>query len=208
MKLIRSQEFAIVSAAWYEADATVSALKAASIHHVQCELGVGSIKAAKNAAAVAEKCRGKNVIFIGTCGIFAEFSSVKIVRGSTVEWLPACVRNGFAYSVPSEQGPFNLPLPLQTFVDLQPVNVICSSSISLSPVPTPARPILCVENLELFSCYEELSTSGNSLTVLLGITNRIGPNAHPQWTANHKIAADQCANLIIRALTTLDEPVI
>ena len=190
----------IVSAAPFESEPTLKLLTVAGVTNTYSCVGVGALQSAKNAGKTASVCCDQNVVFIGTAGIFGPFNDIEIVRAQFVEWLPPCVRHGIAYSIPKDNGPYDLPKSLQEFQHLRAAHVICSPTITTLPsfAPKAANPgTVWVENLELFSCFREIIAVAKSFTVLLGITNSVGPMGHTEWQANHHDAAVKTANLFL-----------
>jgi len=164
-------------------------------------VGIGAIHAAKNAERVAEKARGRKVIFVGTAGIFGKFSTVKLMCARQVLWMPACERANIAYSIPGLHPPIDLPAPPSWVADLELATVVCGPTISKTALLSTELPEKLqqpvVENLELYSCIAEIMASAQETVILLGITNAIGPDAHQQWKKNHPLAAKLTAEYCV-----------
>ena len=61
----------LIAAAKFELDPLVGTLQEKG-HTPEAKLtGVGALNAAKKARALGEACRGRHVIFVGTCGVFS-----------------------------------------------------------------------------------------------------------------------------------------
>lgn len=143
------------------------------------------------------------MIFVGSCGTFGDFQAVKLVTARSVHWLPACERAGIAYQVqgtaPSfsglSTGPFGHGLPA--------VDVICAPCISLTSEGLPAEftPTATVENLELYAVTPAILEAAASFSILLGVTNSIGPSAHQEWKAHWQSAATQTAQHVRNLLS-------
>jgi hypothetical protein len=187
----------IVSAAKFEALPILSSLKKIGPRIKHIEIGVGAINAAKNAAQLAKACKGKHVLFIGSAGIFGKFSGVQLFKGKSVEWLPTGAREGLGYSVPKDNLFITLPKPHLMYADIHSAHIICSSTVSLICKNNPKSKIPALENLELFSCAQEISESAKSFSVVLGITNKVGKSSHEQWLEHWKEASQMIANYII-----------
>ena len=187
----------LIAAAKFELDPLVHALQAAGHSPIAKLCGIGAINAAKAARSLAEACRGQDVIFVGTCGTFAAFQKVHLIRATDVSWLPTGERLGFAYTVKDSAPPVSLPEPPAPFMNLPPRRVLCSPTISLvAKLPEGCSPDQVVENLELYSCIGDVAASARSVAVVLAVTNAIGPDAHGQWRQNFAVAAGMTAEYI------------
>ena len=198
------KRFLIVSAAPFEIAPLVQRFEKKRIDFKVAECGIGAIAAATKAHELGDAAVGRHVIFVGTSGTFAPFAGPSLCTTSRVVWLPACERLGLGYGIPrGTLHEVRLPTgqtPILT-ADLPAMTVVCSPSISLEAGFTGELlkvldPALCVENLELFSCIKPLLDSADSVEVILGITNQIGPSAHEQWLKFHKIVADMTADYV------------
>ncbi len=164
--------------------------------------GIGPLAAAKAAERLADAARNRDVIFIGTAGVFGEFISPYVARAVGVRWLQADERLGHAYAVDGIYPRIPLPTAPPWATHLPATEVLCTSTISLDPhLPTAVTTASCVENLELYSCAGELLASAKSFVALFGITNTIGRHAHQQWQQHHAEAARLTAKFIAEAWT-------
>lgn len=187
----------IVAAAKFEVDPALHALEQRG-HSPDIRLvGVGALNAAKKARSVADTCRSRHVIFLGTCGGFVPFNKVTLIRGAEVLWLPTCERLGFGYAVKDIAPKIALPEPPHWAKSLPSRRILCSPSISLvSNLPDHLTAEQCVENIELYSCIGEIAASCASLAVVLAVTNQVGTDAHSQWRQNFTLAAGLTAEFI------------
>lgn len=188
----------IVAAAKFEIDPLLTAFKQIGVDVEYQLVGIGAINSAKNAKAIADSCRKKSVIFIGTCGTFASFSEIQLIRANTVHWSPACERLGLGYTVRDTAPTITLPQPPTWVCSLPVREVLCSPTISLTDkLPNSISPDISVENLELYSCIDEIATSCDQLAVILAITNQIGPDSHIQWRQHFEAAAQRASDFVI-----------
>ena len=153
----------IIAAAKFEVEALKNVLEQLGFTPEVHVLGIGALNAAKNARPIAEACRGKNVVFVGTCGSFNHFSKPYLVTGKEVHWLPSISTIG--------------TLPEQYAADQ------------------------CVENLELYSCAAEISAKAAEFSVVLCVTNTVGPDSHSQWKQHFLSAATETAEYFKNALS-------
>jgi hypothetical protein len=187
----------LVAAAKFELDPLVNALQERG-HTPEARLtGIGALNAAKKALRLADACRGRDVIFVGTCGSFTPFTKVYLVRATGVHWSPTCERMGLSYTVKDSAPEIALPEPPTFCRSLPPRRVVCSPGISL--VGKPPEGIAAdtvVENLELYACVGEILAAAASLAVILAVTNAVGPDSHAQWRQNYAGAAGLTAEFI------------
>ncbi len=166
-------------------------------------VGIGALNAAKNARTIAEACRGKNVVFVGTCGSFGPFTKPYLVTAKEVLWLPTSDRLGFSYTI-KDTAPI---IPLKKRGDLvqglPEKTIICCPSIStIGTLPEQYSAETCVENLELYSCAAEISAKAAELSIVLCVTNAVGPDSHSQWKQHFLSAATETAEFFKNALIT------
>jgi hypothetical protein len=187
----------IVAAAKFEADPLTSVLQEKG-HTPETRLtGVGAINAAKKARAIGESVRGRNVIFVGTCGTFGAFGKVTLVRAHDVLWSPTCERMGFSYTVRDSAPPIALPEAPAWARGLPARRVLCSPGISLvGKLPDGVSADTAVENLELYSCIGEIAANAATLVVVLAVTNAVGPDSHAQWRQHFTGAAGLTAEYV------------
>lgn len=187
----------IVSAAEFETKPLRTALtQQANVDWLAC--GVGALAAATAGQRLHIPCRGREVLFIGTCGTFNKFKQVELCRIKTLHWSPTCERVGLSYAV--DETP---PLPLNSsgcYDDLPAAEVFCAPNISLTnALPAAAQAgMLCVENVEAYACLSLLTKTARSIDVLLAITNAVGKDAHPQWQRYHIQAAELTATYVMQ----------
>jgi len=146
---------------------------------------------------IGEACRGKDVIFVGTCGVFHAFTKPMLVRATEASWSPTCERLGMSYTVRDTAPPVTLPEPPAWARGLPDGGVLCSPGISLvSRLPDGVAPDTVVENLELYSIAAEIAQSAGTLAVILAVTNAVGSDSHQQWRQHFASAAGQTAEFI------------
>ena len=191
----------VVAAARFEAEQSLSVLKSVDPTVEFFELGVGPLPAAKAEAALLEKCRGKDVLYIGSCGSFYPFEGLHLTSADEVHWMPPCMRTGIA-SYPEEfsMKPFQCP---ESPLELPRKSVLTTPSISL--VDHFAPEVLSIiphrnsltENMELY-CVMGALLQARSLHTILGVTNQVGPEGSRQWEANFREIAKMTAEFISR----------
>lgn len=187
----------LIAAAKFEIDPLTGTLEERGHAPEHRLTGVGALNAAKKARTIGEACRGRHVVFVGTCGSFGPFHKVSLVRATDVAWMPTCERMGLSYTVKDSAPPISLPEPPAWAKTLPGRKVLCSPSISLvSKLPDGCQPEAWVENLEIYSVVGEIAATAASLAVVLAITNAVGPDSHSQWRMNFTSAAGLTAEFI------------
>lgn len=178
----------VISAIPAEAQDVYSVLKEALPCTEYAMVGIGPLDAARAEAGLAEKCKGKIALFIGSCGSFYEFEKPHLVTVKDVHWMPPCIRTGIA-SVPEHiYQPYVISYPK---LDLPVKTVLTTPSISLTDDfnpnlyrKLPPKSEL-VENMELYACARGIMNA-LSIHVILGVSNAVGPEARKQWAYNFK----------------------
>lgn len=190
----------LIAAAKFELDPLSGALQERG-HTPEVKLvGIGAINAAKKAKLLGEACRGRHVIFVGTCGSFAPFTRPYLVRAQDVLWSPTSDRVAMSYTVKDSAPPIALPEPPPLARSLPARKVLCSPSVSLvSRLPDGLSADSAVENLELYSCIGEIAAGAASLAVILAVTNAVGADSHSQWRQHFAAAAGLTAEFIAKA---------
>lgn len=187
----------LISAAKFEVEPLSNALQQNGHTPDILLTGVGALTAAKRAKMIGEACRGRQVIFVGTCGSFSPFQKVYLIRATEVYWSPTCERLKLSYSVKDSCPPIQLPEPPAYIRGLPTRKVLCSPGISLvGKTPEGFASDLIVENLELYSCIGEIASQAASLAVILAVTNAVGPDSHMEWRQNYANAAGRTAEYI------------
>jgi len=196
----------IVSAVEFEITPILNALKLKDQHYESFHCGIGPLNAAKSISELKTKAQNKNVIFVGTCGVFSGFEKTEIVTASNVSWQPACLRHDLGSEIEGLYPDIQLRKldPEFNSVSLgkiREVSMICSSVISLnSSLNNPAVSGRTCENLEFYSVAEELKNVSKTFVNFFAITNEICPEARSQWKRNFKEAASLTANVVLNYL--------
>ena len=190
-------KFAIFVAASFEAEPLAKLLQTHSLDFTVTPVGIGAIAAATGIEVNAQNARGRHAVFVGTCGSFAPFTAPELITPSRVLWLPTCERAGLSYSIPDTTPEISCENSGPLTSTLREAVVVCAPNISLSALlPASLDGVKTVENVELYCCYRQLKDNALTLSVVLATTNEIGKNAHQQWKANHKHAAQLTADYL------------
>lgn len=209
----------VLSAAKFEADPTLKVLEDMHVAHEFIELGIGPIHAAKKSSTL--HLEGKKVLYLGSCGVFSKDFIPEVVTCENVYWSPPSVRSGQSNLIEDVEPPITFENLSRFAKNFKKASVFCSPTItldetlipSLSPVEPKLKPenivsietsskLLKVENMELYSVADKLCEA-SSLSVLLGITNAVGPSGRTQWNDNFHLLAQKCADFSRRYITQL-----
>jgi len=145
--------------------------------------GIGALAAAVTTANLLSMHRPSRVLFLGTCGAYddrlsigAQISALEAIATSISElretaFRPHTERTHWAATWP-------LPLPLHT--------VVVPPAITQDPEEARLLAQLApAEHLELTGVFAACHAAGIPVAAALVVANRVGPNAHAEWTANH-----------------------
>jgi hypothetical protein len=195
----------IVSAAPFEAEATIKVCQGLGVHTTYLSCGIGPLKAAKAEQMIKEQVSGKTVLFLGSCGSFTAFKEIHLVQAYKTIWFTPCLQAGISWAIDGLYPPMDVPSSL----DLPKKVIATSSTISKEKaylrntetlLPDPEKDL--VENCELYSCIEGLKAAAK-LSVIMAVTNEIGPDARKQWRDNFRPAAELTAAYVGKHLDSL-----
>ena len=187
----------IISAVKFEADPVLSLLDNNHISYDFYEFGIGPINAAKSSVKLKESAAGKNTLYLGSAGSFASFSEPYLCRINQVYWLPTGERIGQAKYMEGLHEP--LMIKGSGHFELPEKKALTSTSVSLNAdIKVEALPQKqqLVENMEAYAIVSELIEVVNSLDIIWGITNEVGPHGSEQWSENFKQVAQLTANFL------------
>jgi len=156
--------------------------------------GIGSLEAARQSHMLREAARGKDVLFLGTCGSWAALSPVSLLTVDRVVWLPLCERLDLSWSLEGLEAPLFLP---NTFEGLPSYTLLAAPTIAkIREVGSMARDRYelgeaekWVENLELYTCVKAVLPVAKRVRILLACTNRVGLEGRKEWRENFHQAA-------------------
>jgi len=145
--------------------------------------GIGALSAAVATARLLAEHRPARVLFLGTCGAYDDRLSVgTLIAG--VEAIATSVGElrGTAFRPQAERTRWNatwaLPFPSQ-LVAVPPAITCDPGDARLLAAKAPA------EHLELTGIFAACHGAGIPVAAALIVANRVGPNAHAEWQANH-----------------------
>lgn len=147
--------------------------------------GVGQLLAAASTARLIEELRPEGVLFVGTCGHFDErlrigdFIWAAGAHASSLE-----ERRGESYRPVVERTHWVATLPP---LDFPPHDVVVPPAITRTRAGAELlSPLGAAEHLELTGVYAACHAAQVPVGAVLVVVNEVGPNAQPQWMANHQ----------------------
>jgi purine-nucleoside phosphorylase len=158
--------------------------------------GIGAITAAATTARILCEMRPKAVLFIGTCGAYGERLNVgdciaasEVIAVSVSE----IQRRAFRPSLETTRWSASWELPLPKHAVAVPPAITSSSEDTAL-----LGQIADVEHLELAGVFAACHLVDVPVTAALTVANRVGPNAHAEWRANHECVSRRLVELLGR----------
>jgi purine-nucleoside phosphorylase len=149
--------------------------------------GVGAVAAAAATARILAGGGYARVLFVGTCGAYDErLAPGDLIAASSVVDTSLEELEGRAYRPAVEvtrfAPGFELPLPGH------PVAVPPAITLTAEGAAALAR-VGAAEHLELSGVFAACAAAHVPVAAALAVANRVGPDAHREWTANHSAAS-------------------
>lgn len=191
----------LMSAAKFEAEPTIAFFKKEGIDYEYIEVGIGSILSAQQSSKF--DLSSKNIIFIGSCGVFNEDLDVKLITTNQCFWSPPSTRSQQSHLIEGVEKPIHFKNLHAFNKSLEIYNVACSPSITTDSNLTPS-PDKCVENLELYSIGNKIASAKSAL-IILGITNKVHSEGRKEWSSNFKNVAQMTATYIEKNWKVIDD---
>jgi purine-nucleoside phosphorylase len=154
-------------------------------------LGVGMLPAGIAMARLLANERPDAVVLLGTAGAYASGPEIgQVVAARTVGLVSGTAALGKGY-VPRAPGPIETDPALRG--GLPEVDVATLVAITIDPaLATLVGAHWQVEHMEAYGVAAACAAVGVPFGAVLGITNRVGPDAHAEWKA-HRVAAQAAA---------------
>jgi purine-nucleoside phosphorylase len=184
-------------------------------------VGVGAVDAAAGAARAIAELRPARVIFVGTAGAYAGAAAAgaAAVIGAAVVAGELC-----AVSTAALRGDAYLPAPFITRATStralaaalrraagggRAMAVACPLAITRAAAlgrRIAAATGAGLENLEAFAVARAARAARVPFAAVLGIANRVGPQAHAEWRANHRAASAAACAVVLSFLDLTAAP--
>lgn len=146
-------------------------------------VGVGPVASAAATAYLLEAKRPERVLFLGTCGAYdgrfevGDLVAVKrVIERTLLEVRGEAYRPGIQTSLWDSAWHLDLP---GADVLAQPAILATDEGARAMAAVAP------LEHLELAGVFEACRQADIPVAAVLGVANRVGPDAQEQWRANH-----------------------
>ncbi len=166
-------------------------------------VGVGPVVAAANAARLLERLRPTGVVMVGTAGAYGGGPPIGAAIASRRVGLSTGVAAmGLGY-VPRPPEPVAGDPGLLARIDAPQHDVLTVGAVTTdATLAGRLSDGWTVEHLEAFGVAHACHLAGVPFVAVLGISNRVGPDAHAQWLSHR----DQAQEAARRAAMPLLEP--
>lgn len=146
--------------------------------------GIGALEAALATARLLHEHQPVRVLFLGTCGAYEGGLAVgACIAAREAIATSAGELRGIAFRPKAERtrwpATWVLPLPIHS--------VAVPPAISCDPADARfLAAVAPVEHLELTGVFAACQAAGVPVAAALVVANRVGPDAHAEWRANHE----------------------
>jgi nucleoside phosphorylase len=145
--------------------------------------GVGGLAGAVVTARLIAEQRPSRVLFVGTCGAYDQRLAVgDLISASAVLTVSLDVLEGRAFrpgvEVTRWAADWDLPFPARVVAVPPAITCTAEGARLLGAVAA-------AEHLELSGVFAACHAAGVPVAGALAVANRVGPDAHAEWRANH-----------------------
>jgi Phosphorylase superfamily len=159
--------------------------------------GVGAIASAVNASRLIAEHAPSSVFFIGTCGHYDD----RLRIGDLI-----CVRDVIATSMEELRGEAYRPSIENTrwaadfITDLPPHDVAVPPAITRTLAGAALfKGVASAEHLELSGVFASARAASIPVGSALAVANRVGPDAHLEWRANHSSVSEGLISRLLQS---------
>ncbi len=184
----------VLSAAPFEAQPLLELLSTYKLSYEYMSFGIGSIASAWGAQNLADKCRGRHVLILGSAGCFYPFQSPYLIKTNTIFWRPRCVSEKLSELIEGHELPWASNSKSLLSFPIASADVYTTPGISVSPSDIIDSKI--VENLEMYSLLP-IYLAAKTFDAFLVITNSVGPEGRYLWKDHFKIGAQLTAQTLL-----------
>ena len=169
-------------------------------------LGVGPVVAAARMARVLAEERPSGVVMLGTAGAYPDGPEVgAVVQAGRLGLADGAAAMALGYT-PLPPAPVRADHRLLPGLTLPVHDVLTMGAVSTDPVLTERLGDgWNVEHLECFGAAWACQDAGVPFTAVLGIANRVGPDAHAEWLMWRGRAQDAARDAVRAALSRLQD---
>jgi nucleoside phosphorylase len=150
-------------------------------------LGVGPVVAGISAGAWLAEAKPEAVVLLGTCGAYPGGAPIgSVVASARLGLGSAAVALGAGY-VPMAPAELAGSWELMARCPAPRVGVLTVQAVSTSAALIAAFGAHWqVEHMEAFAVAQACATRGVPFLALLGVANKVGPEAHAEWVRNRE----------------------
>jgi nucleoside phosphorylase len=145
--------------------------------------GLGALAAAATTARLLAQRPASKVLFVGTCGAYDQRLAVgDLLAASAAIAVSLDVLDGRAYRPEAEVTRWapGWALPFPAHAVAVPPGVTCTAEGARR-----LATLAAAEHLELSGVFAAAHAAGVPVAGALAVANRVGPDAHAEWKANH-----------------------
>jgi len=145
--------------------------------------GIGALAAAAATARLLAEQRFSKVLFVGTCGAYDDRLAVgDLLSASEAMVVSLDVLEGRAYRPGREvtSWPSGWALPFPAHAVAVPPGITCTAGGARQ-----LATLAAAEHLELAGVFAAAHAAGVPVAGALAVANRVGPDAHAEWTTHH-----------------------
>jgi purine-nucleoside phosphorylase len=147
--------------------------------------GVGAVTAAATTARLLAEAPASRVLFVGTCGAYDRRLSVgDLIAARAVLVTSLDELEGRADRPAVERVRFEATWPLPASLPPHVVAVTPAITVTAAGAARLAA-VAAAEHLEVSGVFTAAQAAGVPVAAALAVANRVGPEAHREWKANH-----------------------
>lgn len=198
-------EYIVVSAAPFEVEPLMESSWAKKNNVSYFSVGIGPINASKAEAQLKEQCKNKKVLFIGSCGSFDALDTLQLVTVQESYFYPPCLREGQSWIIDDLYPKVSWHDKGAQWVDL-PCKIALTSP-TIGKTNTLPEELLeqytradLIENMELYCCVPGAAEVASEVSVILAVTNAVGPKGHDDWVKNFRQGAQKVSDYVLSSV--------
>jgi len=162
-------------------------------------IGIGAVQAAIGMTRQLLQSRPARVVLVGSCGAYTDHHPIgTAIVGEVLGWGTAGMIAKLAYGV-GDTAPITVDPTVSAAFDAPRARVWTTPAITTDPeVVARFAERADVEHLETWGVACACAAFGVPFVPVLGVANRVGPDAHAEWLA-HRAEAEEAARSVVRA---------
>jgi purine-nucleoside phosphorylase len=160
-------------------------------------VGIGPVVAASRAATLIERTQPDHIVMIGSGGAYPGGPAIGTpIAARRVGWSYGVAAMGLGY-VPRAPAPVECDAPMLERLGLEVAAVLTTGAVTTDlTLAGRLSDGWQVEHLEAFGVALACQQAGVRFTLVLGIANLVGPDAHVEWLTNRDAAQDAARDAV------------